>query len=206
MLVINLKTYQFGKKAFKLAKKINKRAIIAAQPADIYLFSKKLKNKIYAQHVDHFEPGRNTGYVLPESVKQAGAKGIILNHSEHKLNFDILKKTINRCKKLKLKTLVCASNLNEVNKIKKFRPDMIAYESKELIGSGISVSKAKPDIVKKFSELLKSTKIIALCGAGITNREDVLIAKKLGCKRVLVSSAVTKAKNPEKILKNLLIK
>ena len=206
MLVINLKTYQFGKKAFELAKKINKKAIIAAQPADIYLFSKKLKNKIYAQHVDCFGPGRNTGYILPESVKQAGAKGIILNHSEHKLNFDILKKTINRCKKLKLKTLVCASNLNEVNKIKKLRPDMIAYEPKELIGSGISVSKAKPDIVKKFSELLKSTKIIALCGAGITDREDVLIAKKLGCKGVLVSSAVTKAKNPEKILKNLLIK
>ncbi len=205
MLVINLKTYKSGDlNLIKKINKVNKKIIIAAQPTDIYLFSKKFKNPIYAQHVDPFKPGRNTGYVLPEAVKEAGAKGVILNHSEHKLNLNVLKETINRCKRLNLKVLVCISNLNEAKKIKKLKPDIMAYEPKELISTRTSVSKAHPDVVRKFSDLLKSSKIIALCGAGIHNKQDVEIAKKLGCKGILVSSAVTKSKNPEKILKEFI--
>lgn len=208
ILVINLKTYHFGKNAFELVKKISKaskKIIIAAQPTDIYAFSKKFNNPIYAQHADYFEPGRNTGFITLESIKAAGAKGTSLNHSEHKLKMDVLKRTIKRCKKLKLKTLVCASNLNEAKKIMRMNPEMMAYEPKELIGTGVSVSTTKPDIVEKFANLLKGTNIIPLCGAGITNKRDVEIAEKLGCKGILVASAVTKSKNPGMVLKELLI-
>lgn len=205
MLVVNLKTYKFGKEVLRLARvisRVDKGIVIAAQASDIYLLS-KFGNPIYAQHVDYFKAGRNTGYILPEAVKKAGAKGVILNHSEHKLKLNILKATINRCKKLKLKTLVCVSSLKEVRKIKSFKPDMVAYEPKELIGTGVSVSKTKPKIVEDFVKALKNSKIVPLCGAGISNREDVQMARKLGCEGVLVASAVAKAKNPEKILREL---
>ena len=39
------------------------------QASDIYEITKKTKLKVYAQHVDYFLPGRNTGYILPEAVK-----------------------------------------------------------------------------------------------------------------------------------------
>jgi|TARA_Y100000310_G_scaffold270277_1_gene283991 triosephosphate isomerase len=199
MLIINLKTYKFGNE--EIAKIIGRKGIIACQAMEIKTLSKF--STIYAQHVDSFEPGRHTGYILPESVKKAGAKGVILNHSEHKLSLNVLKATINRCKKLNLKTLICVSSLGEVKKIKKLKPSMIAYEARELIGTGKSVSKSKPKIVENFVKSLKNTKIIPLCGAGISDGEDVRIAKQLGCKGVLVASAIAKAKNPKKIIKDL---
>jgi len=89
IVVINFKTYKSGKDALKLAKAIEKvdpKIILGTQPTDITLITKAVKNPIYVQHVDFQEPGRNTGYILPEAVKAAGARGVFLNHSEHRLS------------------------------------------------------------------------------------------------------------------------
>jgi triosephosphate isomerase len=42
-----------------------------------------------------------------------------------------------------------------------------------------------------------------LCGAGITSGEDVAAALILGCKGVLVASAVANSQSPEKFLKDV---
>jgi len=204
MLIINFKTYKHGESVIKLAKlikKINKNIIIALQPTDIYRVKKETNLQIYSQHVDHFEPGRNTGFILPEAIKSAGASGTFLNHSEHKLPFNILKKTIKRCKKLNLKTIVFAKDLEEAKKISKLKPNFIALEPPELIAGKISVSQANPDLIKKSVQEIKTN---VLVGAGVNNKKDVQIAKKLGAKGILVSSAVLKSSNPEKIIKELL--
>jgi len=210
ILLINFKTYPSatGKNAVKLAKicrqvsrKTKTKIIVAPQIADINQVSKIIPT--ISQHVDYFDQGRATGYVLPETIKANGAIGSLINHAEHKVSMDILKKTIKRCKKLKLKTFVCAANLNEAKKIKKFKPDYIAYEVPELIGTGISISKVKAGSVKKFTDLLKKTKIIALIGAGVSTGDDVKASLELGCKGVLAASAVTKAKDPKKKIKEL---
>lgn len=203
--IINFKTYKQGKAAIKLAKqieKINKSIIIGIQATDIYEITKATQLKVYAQHVDYQKPGRHTGFILPEAIKKDKAKGTFLNHSEHKVDFKALKTTINRCKKLKLKTAVFASNLKEAKQIDKLKPDFIIFEPKELVAGKISVSQAKPDLIKKISKQLKTKFIV---GAGIHSRKDVEVALKLGAKGIAVSSAITKAKNPRKKLKELLI-
>ncbi|MBD3303718.1 triose-phosphate isomerase, partial [Candidatus Woesearchaeota archaeon] len=81
------------------------------------------------------------------------------------------------------------------------KPDFIAIEPKELIGGKISVSKARPELIR---ETVKAVKTKVLCGAGINTRQDVKTALKLGAKGVLVASAVAKAKNPGKALKALI--
>ena len=141
---------------------------------------------------------------MPEAVKADKAKGSFLNHSEHKLNFDDLRKTVHKCRKLKMKTIVCVSDLKEAKNVKKLKPNCIAYEPKELIATGKSVTKLKPKIVEEFSKLFKGSNVVPLCGAAITNGNDVEKAKELGCKGVLVASAVTKAKNVEKVVKELI--
>jgi len=204
IVIINLKTYQQGKKAVNLAKQISKYSkdiIIGVQASDIKEIVKATKLSVYAQHVDSYKPGRYTGYIVPEAVKADGAKGTFLNHSEHKLNFKTLKTTVARCKKLKLKTAIFASSLKEAQKIKKLHPDYLIYEPPELVAGDISVSKAKPDLIKKIAKSLKYPFIV---GAGIKTREDVEIAIKLGAKGIAVSSAITKAKDPKKALKMLL--
>ncbi len=204
IIVINLKTYQQGEEVIKLAKiieKINKNIIIGVQASDIEEIARKTRLKVYAQHVDYMEHGRETGYIIPEAVKSDGAAGTFLNHSEHPLKIDAIKKTIERCKKLKLKTMVFAKDLNDARKIEKLKPDYIIYEPPELVGGNISVSEAKPNII---SEIVKRIKIPILIGAGVHSRKDVQTAMKLGASGIAVSSAITQSKNPGKILRELL--
>jgi triosephosphate isomerase (TIM) len=204
VIVINLKTYKNGKQVLKLAKiieKVDKNIIIGVSPVDISETCQKTKLKIYSQHVDPFEQGRNTGFIIAESVKASGALGVFLNHSEHKLDFDVLEKTIKRCNEIKLKTLVFAGILEEAKKIKNLKPDFVVYEPPELVAGNISVSTAKPDLIKNIADSLKSDFLV---GAGIKTNNDLKIAIKLGASGIALSSAITTAKNPEKALRELL--
>ncbi|MBD3252814.1 triose-phosphate isomerase [Candidatus Pacearchaeota archaeon] len=204
IIIINLKTYQQGKAVIKLAKKIqkvNNKIIIGAQASDIYELAKQTKLKIFAEHVDPYEPGRYTGFIIPEAVKKDGAIGTFLNHSEHKLDFKTIKKTLKRCKQIKLKTAIFVKNLKEAKKIEKLKPDYLIYEPPELVAGKISVSNAKPEIIEKIAKKLKMKFLV---GAGIKTKEDIKTSKKLGASGIAVSSAITKAKDPEKSLKNLI--
>ncbi len=213
VIIINFKTYKQGKQVIKLAKQIEKatinskyKIIIGIQPTDIYELAKLVKNKrskieIFSEHADYFKVGRNTGFILPEAIKVDGAQGTFLNHSEHHLDFDTLKLTIERCKKINLKTAVFVKNLSEAKKVEKIKPNYIIYEPPELVSGKISVSQAKPSIIKKFSETIKTRFLV---GAGIHTEEDFKIALQLGASGIVISSAIVKAKNPGKKLMEMI--
>jgi len=204
IVVVNFKTYQQGESAVKLAKaieKVGKEIIIGVQANDIHEITKLTKLKVFVQHVDYFQPGRNTGYIIPEAVKKDKAIGTFLNHSEHKLSYEVLKKTIDRCKKIGLKTMVFANSLKEAEKIKKLKPNYLIYEPPELVGGKKSVSESKPEIIRDIKRKLKMKFLV---GAGIHTKEDVKIAMKLGAAGIALSSAITKSKNPGKKLKELI--
>jgi triosephosphate isomerase len=204
IVIINFKTYKQGKQAVKLAKaiqKVAKNAIVAVQDNDIYEVNKATKLRIFSQHVDPFKPGRHTGYTIPEAVKKDRAKGTFLNHSEHKLKLGVLKKTMKRCKEVGLKTAVFADSLKEAKRIRRLRPDYLIIEPPELVAGKISVSKAKPELIKNIAKKLKYPFLV---GAGIHDKQDVKIAMKLGAKGIAVSSAITKARNPGKRLREML--
>ena len=201
--VINFKTYKKGSDALKLAKTIerfDKTIIIGVQPSHLSEIANKTKLKVYSQHVDYFEPGRHTGYIIPEAIKKDGAKGTFLNHSEHKLSFRILKKTIKRCKEAKLKTIVFASNLKEAKRIQRLRPNLLIIEPPELVATKTSVSQEKPELIEKISKKLKTRYLV---GAGVHAREDVTTALKLGASGVALSSALTKPETPRIVLQKL---
>lgn len=204
ILIINFKTYKKGKENLKLAKiaeKVDRNIIVGVPAPDIKEISSKTKLKVYAEHVDPFFPDRNTGFIIPEEVKADGAVGTFLNHSEHKLDFRTLKETMKRCKDVGLKTAVFASSLAEAKKIEKLKPDYLAYEPPELVGGNISVSTAKPDLIKKISNSLHMKFLV---GAGVKNYEDVAASMKLGASGVAVASGITKAKNPKREIEKLL--
>ena len=211
MLVINFKTYSesTGSNALQLAKaceSVSHDIVVCVQPTDIHLISSQTKLQVFAQHTDLAKQGKNTGYILPEAIKAAGAKGTLLNHAEHRIPFDILTETIRRCNELSLKAIACTDSLVEVEYLKQFHPYAIAFEDPALIGSGQSITKSKSETIIKFADLLKGTNVIPLCGAGISTHEDVVEAEKLGTKGVLVASAITLAKNPKEIVEQLHLK
>ena len=204
IIVVNFKTYKQGEEAIKLAKeieKVDKDIIIGVEASDVYEIAKTTNLKVYAQHVDYEEKGRATGFILPEAVKADGAIGNFLNHSEHKLSFDVLKKTMKRCKEVGLKTIVFASSIKEALEIEKLKPDFLVYEPPELVSGKISVSEAEPEIIGKIKNKLKMKFLV---GAGIHNNKDVKTAIKLGASGIAISSAVVNAENPGKKLRELI--
>ena len=210
LIVLNFKTYEesTNNNALKLALIFeqfneNKDLIICPQTLDIKELTQNTSVNIFAQHADYQNYGSNTGHTLIESLIKSGAKGSLLNHSENRIPFEQLLKTIQKAKELNFPLIVCVQNLEEAKKVLALKPNYIAYEPPELIGSGKSVSQDQPRIVKEFTNLFKNKKTIPLIGAGISNREDILKSKELGAQGVLLASAFTKSKNPKKFIKEI---
>ena len=160
---------------------------------------------VFAQHADPEPAGAFTGSIPADLIKAAKAKGSLVNHSERKIPPEKLKPTIESLHKHGLESLVCAADTTEAVNIAHHSPTFIAVEPPELIGSGISVSKARPEVVVNSVEAIKGVnhKIKALCGAGVSNKEDVKKALELGSEGVLLASAFVKAEDPKAFLKEL---
>lgn len=211
IVLVNFKTYAeaTGQKALKLAKTAEKVSLdtdvcvgAAPQYVDIAPIAQAVSIPVFAQHVDPVTAGSFTGYVLPESVKEAGAIGTLVNHSERRLKLADIDATIIRARETGLVSVVCSNSASTSAAAAALKPDMVAVEPPELIGTGISVSKAKPEVVSSTVELVKriNSDVVVLCGAGITVGEDVSAALRLGTEGVLVASGVVKAKDPYRVL------
>jgi len=190
----------------KTADKINQETGvsvgIAPQYADIAPIAQAVSIPVFAQHIDPVKHGSFTGHVLPESIKEAGAVGTLINHSERRLKLADIDAAITRAQEIGLVTVICSNNSAVSAAVAALKPNMVAVEPPELIGTGIPVSKAKPEIVSSTVDLVKrvNPEVIILCGAGITTGEDVAAALKLGTEGVLVASGIVKAKDPYKAL------
>lgn len=215
IIIVNVKTYSeaTGRKAVELAKIMDKLAketsaslAIAVQHTDIQKVADSVDIPVLAQHIDPISPGSHTGWVLPEAVKEAGANGTLINHSEHRLKLADIDTCIKRAEENKLTTVVCSNNIETSKAIAALEPDFVAVEPPELIGGDISVTTANPEIVKgTVEEVRKISKNIGiLCGAGVKNGKDVEKAIELGTDGVLLASGVVKAQDKEKVLRDLI--
>ena len=212
MIIVNFKTYleSTGKRAIELAKQAEKAAketganiIVAPQFIDLAKVAEAVEIPVFAQHIDPIKPGNSTGHVLAETVKEAGAIGTLINHSERQLRIIDIDAIIALTKEKGLVSCVCANNPSVSAAVAAMHPNITSVEPPELIGSGISVSKAKPEIVTDTVKLVQKVdpKMTILCGAGISTADDVSIALKLGTRGVLVASGIVKAKDPYSVLR-----
>ena len=214
IIAINYKAYKtaFGEKAIQIAKsaeKISKEIgieIIVIPPyTELRRIVEVVDIPVYAQHAEPVNLGAHTGYIPLPVLKEIGVKGTLLNHSEHRIKLDEIVKGVQIAKSHGLEVLVCADTAEASAAVAAISPTAIAVEPPELIGTGIAVSKAKPELiintVKAVREVNKE--VIILTGAGITNAEDVEAAIKLGTAGVLVASAIMKAQNPEKVIREM---
>ncbi|MEK6954018.1 MAG: triose-phosphate isomerase [Candidatus Micrarchaeota archaeon] len=196
--------------AFKLANKHKKSVVVAPQFADLALTASKYPRSghfsVFSQHFDSNSQGAFTGTVPAESMLSSGCSGTLLNHSEKKVNVAELINLVYHARKIGLDLIVCADDVHEAIAIAKLHPPCIAVEPPELIGSGISVSSAKPEIVSdSVREIRKIDKNIkVLVGAGVSNAHDVKKSIQLGADGVLLASAFVKSRDPAKLLDEML--
>ena len=212
IIIVNFKAYleATGKKAVELAKKAEKVSKetgiyigVAPQFADISAVSQAAEIPVFAQHIDPIKPGSYTGYVLAEAVREAGATGTLINHSERQLKLSDIDAIIKLVREKNLVSCVCTNNPSVSVAVAALKPDMIAIEPPELIGTGVAVSVSQPEVVTNTVRLVRevNSEVTVLCGAGISHGEDVAVALKLGTQGVLVASSIVKAKNPCVILR-----
>jgi len=212
VLIINFKNYPqvLGPQALKLTQDLFSIAQefpqvevgFAPPPAELAEVAAHTEAPIWAQHADPSEEEQTTGFFSPLQIKDAGAIGTFLNHSEHPMDKESLVKAVNFCKEAGLKILLLARNPKMVAELSALKPDLIGYEPPELIGGKISVSTAKTEIIKEA--VVAANGIPFLVGAGIHKTKDIEIALKLGAVGALVSSAVITSPTPQSIFKELL--
>ena len=122
-IFINFKTYPqaTAQNALKLAKIIDDISkevgitiFLSPQFMDISPIISEYDIPIFVQHIDYVKPGKNTGHVTPESVKQAGCVGALINHSEKPLSDNEITTTIERCKETELISCICAAIISSI--------------------------------------------------------------------------------------------
>lgn len=214
VIIVNVKTYAeaTGEEARKLAvlmdevsKETGVSMVIAVQSTDISLCAREVSIPVFAEHIDAITPGSHTGWILPQAVKEAGATGTLINHSEHRLKLADIESCISIAKKLSLSQVVCTNNVATSKAAAALSPEFVAVEPPELIGGDISVTTADPDIVRRSVEEVKkiNDKVEVLCGAGVKRGEDVGKALELGADGVLLASGVVKADDKKEVLMDL---
>ena len=217
IVILNFKTYleSTGKNALKLAiasqlvaEETGVNMVVAPQSLDIYSLSNEVKIPVFAQHVDAVNAGGHTGSTLIECVNEAGAVGSLINHSEQRMKLAdidvVVKKTIEK----NMVSVLCTNNIETSAAAATLKPDFVAIEPPELIGSGIPVSKAEPEIVEGTVDIIHeiNPKIGVLCGAGISTGDDMKAALDLGAEGVLLASGIILADDPKEALLNLVSK
>jgi len=201
IIIVNFKGYReaIGEKAVQLARiaeEVNTETgvtiAVAPQYVDIFRITNVVSIPVFAQHIDPVMPGSFT----------AGAVGTLINHSERRLILADIDGAVKRAREVGLVSVVCSNNPEVSAAVAALNPNMVAVEPPELIGTGIPVSKAKPEVVTSTVNVVRKVNpdVVVLCGAGISSSDDVEAALKLGTKGVLLASGVVKAKDPKKVL------
>lgn len=214
LIVVNFKTYaeSTGEKAVMIARYCEEVSrdhgvgiVVVPQIPDIYRVAGSVKIPVFAQHIDGAGAGSFTGHITADCIRDSGARGTLLNHSERRLLLSDIDSALTAAKKAGLTTIVCTNNVAVTSASAALSPDFVAIEPPELIGSGIPVSKADPEIVRaSVAAVIKiNPEVKILCGAGISKGEDVAAALDLGTSGVLLASGVIKAKDPRGALIDL---
>jgi len=214
LILVNFKTYSeaTGKRGVELAKIADHVSrdsgvtiVVAPQFTDLKTVTEAVEIPVFSQHMDPIKPGAFTGHILAEAVKAVGASGTILNHSERRIRISEIEEALSLARVSDLASLVCTDTPGVSAAVGSLDPDMIAIEPPDLIGTGVAVSKARPELITNSIKRIRSVNgsVDILCGAGVSTAEDVGKALELGTRGVLVSSSVVKGTNPAQLLENM---
>lgn len=203
---IGLKGYLYGAAAVRLAKEADRASyehgisvIFDPQCVDIAAVARETEHLlVFAQHMDPVDVGRGSGSVLPEAIKEAGAVGTMLNHSERRMTLAAIDRAIKRADEVGLVTMVCVDSPEEAAAIAHLGPNIILAEPPELIEGDQSVGTGMRGFVARTIDLVGriDPAIIVMCSAGIRTPDDVAEMISLGVGATGSTSGILKADDP----------
>ncbi len=217
VVILNFKTYleSSGENAFELAKALESASaesgismVAVPQAIDIYPIKEETGIPVLAQHIDAVSAGGHTGSNLFENFVESGIDGSLLNHSEQRMTLADIAEVTAKLQGKDLISCICTNNVQTSVAAATLSPTYVAVEPPELIGTGIPVSKADPEVVSGSVDKVKAIdkNVQVLCGAGISTGEDMAAAIELGAEGVLLASGIIKAESPKNALLELVSK
>ncbi len=200
---IGVKNYIYGDQVLEIAKvadiashKYDIDVLFIAPYTEIRRVSENTNRIIvFAPYMDTLRPGRGMADVLPEAIKDAGARGVVVNHCERPMSLSAIKRTIDRANELELLTFACADTIPESQAIAQLQPDIINPEPSMLIGSGIS---SDMTYVQESIRAIKNINpdILVEQAAGIISGKQVYEFIYAGAEATGASSGIFKAPDP----------
>lgn len=204
---IGVKNYIYGDKVLELA--LAAEAASRKYDIDLLFITPYTEIRRVAEHtgrlivlapyMDTLRPGRGMADVLPEAIKAAGAKGVVMNHCERPMTLSAIKKTIDRANELELLSFACADTIAEAQAIAQLHPDIINPEPTELIGSG---TVSDMGYVKKVIEVIKAIypDILVEQAAGISSAKQVYDFIFAGAEAAGAASGIFNAPDPYRMV------
>lgn len=152
---------------------------------------------LLAPYMDTLRPGRGMADILPEALKAAGAKGVVVNHCEKPMSLPAIKATIDRANEIDFLVFACADSIAEARAIAQLHPDIINPEPTELIGGsggGVSDMQYVREVIRAIKEI--DPEILVEQAAGITNGRQVYDFIIAGSEAAGAASGIMNAKDP----------
>ena len=200
---IGTKNYVYGDTLLEYAIAADKAAekydidVLICPAVEIRRVCENTKNLIVlAPYMDTLRPGRGMADVLPEGLKAAGAKGVVINHCEKPMSLPQMKATIDRARELDMLVFACADTLDEAKAIAQLHPDIINPEPSEIIGGGNGVSPMAyvKDSIRVIKDIYDD--IMVEQAAGITNGQQVYDFIMAGSEAAGAASGIMNAADP----------
>lgn len=164
--------------------------------ADIRLAAQAVERVVvFAPYMDSICPGRGMADVLPESIRAAGASGVVLNHSERRMTLSEVNRAVHRANDLELLTFICAETVQMGKALAHFHPDIINPEPVELIGTGKTTDKLFVQTAMKAIHEVDPD-ILVEHAAGISKPEQVFDFICAGAQGIGVASGICTAADP----------
>lgn len=179
-LIVNPKAYLGSADTLRLATLTDELAadfdidvIFTAQHVDLRMVAEATTYlTVTAQHMDPITKGRGMGFVLPDSLVEAGVSAVVLNHAEHPLTLAALDATIERAREVGLLTIVCADSDAQCRAVADLGPDIMICEPTAAIGTG---QMDAGDYIERTTRIVKDVDptILVIQAAGVSNGADI---------------------------------
>ncbi|MCA0293862.1 MAG: triose-phosphate isomerase [Actinobacteria bacterium] len=150
---------------------------------------------IFAQGMDLDDLGPSVGRVLPESLVDAGADGVMLNHDSNPLDPAQLRRSIRRAQDLGLMTMVCAGDEAEVLGLLPLHPTIVLFEPPELIGHAGGADRAWIAHVNAQARAL-APDVLMMHAGGVGTPEDAYRIMRSGADGTGSTSGVLLDESP----------
>lgn len=179
--------------------------VLTPQLPDLRMIATETDLTVTTPVVDSAEHGRGIGKVLPETIREAGAQGAVINHAENRDTLADVEGKIQRCREADLDSIVCVDSVEMGRAVAAFNPDSLVFEKPADISTDRAITRTHPDRVRQFVETIDEVnpRTTVLVGGGISTADDVVAAFEQGADATGAASAVSMADDPESLLRSI---